>query len=253
MPMSDSDLPNIECESASRIQRVALQTLFRPASVRGSRNAQTFALGARCIVSAVLALPLGLSGCATAGGQGDLRRELDKKNERIAALERENAALRAAADESHRQMEVARGITPGERAQLVAPEKITIDTRSGTADLDGKPGDDGLLVHLKLFDREGDAIKAAGDIRIDAFDLTDPANPRTVGTWSFTAEQAAKMWLGKLMTYHYTLKCPWQNGAPTAGEVTVRVTFVDLMTKRVLTIQQPFALKTKAMPAATQP
>ncbi len=193
------------------------------------------------------------TGCATTSGQSDLRRELDLKNERIAALERENASLKAAAAESRRQVEIARGIDAGDRALLVAPEKITLDTRSGPADLDNQPGADGLMIHLKLFDHEGDAIKAVGDIRIDAFDLSDPANPRTVGTWSFPAEQAIKLWLGKFMTYHYSLKCPWQNGPPRSSEITVRATFIDLLTKRVLTTQQAYSLPAKPAAATTQP
>lgn len=198
-------------------------------------------------LGAVTALLLPASGCVDVR-LTELRRDLNQKNERVAALERENAALKISRDETRQQLEIARGITPGERASLVAPETITIDTRSGAEDYDGRPGDDGLTIHLKLFDREGDAIKSAGDIRIDAFDLGDPANPRTVGSWSFTAEQAAKLWLGKFMTYHYTLKCPWQGGPPTARELTVSATFVDLMTRRVLTQQRVIKINS-AVPA----
>jgi hypothetical protein len=122
--------------------------------------------------------------------------------------------------------------------QLFTAQRLELASRTGGIDLDGKPGDDGVVVYAQPRDADGDALKAAGEFTIELLDLTQPGRPRSLGTFRFTdREELRKSWYGGLMTYHYTFKCPFPEDAlaTVPREVHIRVTFLDWLTGRELT------------------
>ena len=127
--------------------------------------------------------------------------------------------------------------------RLFTPVEIQIDPLTGGSNWDGKPGDDGVTVYLKPVDRDGDAVKAAGDVRIEILDLDNPPDQQLVGRYGVEADQLGKLWYGKLMTQHYTFECPWTKSKPRHGQLTVRVKFIDYATKKTLTAQGLCAVK----------
>jgi hypothetical protein len=178
---------------------------------------------------------LGLPGCGP-DAMTTLRRENWALAERVAVAERRVADLAAEIAELQRQLQTARAIQPADLKSIYYPERIEIDTLSGGESYDGKPGDDGITLYVRPIDREGDVIKVAGEFRVELFDLDLPDNQR-IGSYDFSLEQSAKLWRGKLMTNHYTLRCPWQSGPPKGAQITARVTFVDFLTRRALSAQ----------------
>ena len=94
-----------------------------------------------------------------------------------------------------------------------------------------------LTVYLTPVDAAGDANKAVGDVTVEAFDLSTSGDVR-LGTWTFPAADVKKRWSGLLIN-GYVLPCPWEGEAPAAGKkITVKVTFSDLLTGRVLTAKK---------------
>lgn len=166
----------------------------------------------------------------------NLAAENDRLRASLADAERRNEELRVSVTEMEKRLQSVRGVSDAQMANLILPEKIVIDPLSGPDDFDGQPGNDGIAVYLKPVDRDGDTLKVAGDVRIELYDLANPEGGKLLGTCEFTAEQARGMWYGKLLTYHYTLKCPWQT-PPQHEEVTIRVVFTEALTQRVLTAQ----------------
>ncbi len=158
-----------------------------------------------------------------------LRRELDQARQQLAARQ-------AAIDELNRQLQIARGLSDQDLRRIYYPDRIQLERLTGGEDFDGKPGDDGVVVFVRPVDRDGDPIKVAGRLRVELYDLTAPRGRKLIGTCEFGPDELAKMWYGKLWTYHYTVRCRWQQ-PPRTNEVTVRVTFIDYLTKRVLTAQ----------------
>ncbi len=158
-----------------------------------------------------------------------LRRELDEAQQRL-------AAQKAAIEALHRQLQIARGLSDQDLQRIYYPDQIVLERLTGGEDFDHKPGDDGVVVFVRPVDREGDPIKVAGRLRVEVYDLTAPSGQKLIGTCEFGPDELAKMWYGKLWTYHYTVRCPWRR-PPRTNEVTVRVTFIDYLTKRVLTAQ----------------
>lgn len=203
----------------------------------------------------LLAVPAGL--LAASGGCADAQlKELRADNERLTReLERcrdDLAARNAILAQLEEQLRVARGFGPEEYPYIFAPETIEIDRLSGGMDTDGQPGDDGVTVYLTPRDRHGDPVKVAGDIRIELYDLAAQPGENRIGVYEFPHERAAELWYGRLMTSHYTLKCPWQTGPPAHPEITIRATFADYLTKRVLTAQSTCRVKLPPQ-SATQP
>jgi hypothetical protein len=125
---------------------------------------------------------------------------------------------------------------------------------SGGYDTDGKPGDDGIVLYVQPYDEDGHVIKAAGSLRVVILDPLCPPNQNVVAEYLFDVPTTRKMWYGRLMTQHFSIRCPWPTGQiPLHSELTAHVAFFDLLTGRTLTVQKAFkiVLPPDLPPAAT--
>lgn len=186
------------------------------------------------VLACLAAWPLGAAGCYNPA-DAQLRRENVRLAGRAADLEQRLAASQEAIERLERELDEARGLSELDRSALILPARVELVRLTGGEDYDGEPGDDGVTVHLRPLDEQGDALKVAGDVRIELFDLA--AGGQRIGLCEVSAAELPERWLGALMTDHYTIRCPFDR-APSSPEVTVRVTFVDYLSKRSLTAQQ---------------
>lgn len=137
-----------------------------------------------------------------------------------------------------KQIEDLKGFGPAQPADLFAPTKIEIASLSGGDDYDGKPGDDGVTVHLRLQDADGDVVKVPGRIRIQLSDNSVLGSPRVLGLYVFDSpDELRKQWHARFGTNHYTLKCPFppEVRLPDSRKIIVNAEFVDYLTGRTLT------------------
>ena len=153
-------------------------------------------------------------------------------------------AQKAALDEANRQLTVARSISEDDLKRVFYPERIVIDRLTGGADYDGQPGDDGVTVYIKPVDKgrrhhQGRRATYASSSTI----WRSRPGANLIGEYFIPVDQIGKLWHGRLMTDHYTIKCPWPHGPPAHPEVTVRVVFVDYLTKRVVSAQSTCTVK----------
>lgn len=193
---------------------------------------------------AALAVALGVSLLALTGcfkSEADLqlenvrlREQLTDCNDRLAAQETMITSMRE-------QLITARGLTDEDRAALIAPQTLILGRLTGGEDYDNQPGDDGVTAHFQLLDDVGDPIKVAGDVTIELFDLSTGATPRRISHCQFPASEVRKKWVSTLLTYMFTIKCPFEQ-PPQGSEVTVRVTFLDYLTRKSLTAQKTVRL-----------
>ncbi len=190
---------------------------------------------AACCAAAILAgLTLG-SGCAPPPPADD-KREMARLQEQNREQKHQIEALLTEVQGLRDQLAKARGFSEEDKAKIFVPERIEILQLSGGDNYDDSPEHDGVTVYLRPVDSTGDALKVAGDIRVQLFDLENPPGETLVGECIIPAAEAAKSWYGSLMTYHYTVKCPGKR-RPAHPEITVRVTFVDFLSQRVITAQ----------------
>ena len=118
-------------------------------------------------------------------------------------------------------------------SKLFTVRELKIGSLTGGADYDGKPGDDGITVYLIPLDRDGDPIKAAGQIEVFLYDLTAPGQPRELGHYVLDEPgRLSKAWYSGWLTNHYVVKCEWPPGVapPPSREVQIRATFLDWLT-----------------------
>ena len=203
----------------------------------GSRQNRQARRGAPLLLAAVCAGAVLSTGCRS-GGNTDLEHELQLARETIARQNDELAAQKATIDALHEHVDTIRKIKPADLEKIFCPETLEIGRLSGGYDNDDRPGDDGVVVYLQPKDRAGDVLKVAGEIRIQLYDLAAPAARNLIGEYVIPIDQARELWYGKLMTLHYTVRCPWLHGPPEHPEITIQATFVDYLTQRVISAQR---------------
>lgn len=165
------------------------------------------------------------------------QRELQTQREVIIRQNEQLARQKAEIDELTKQLAAARGFTNDDLQNVFYPTKLVIAPLSGGYDIDGRPGDEGVVLYLQPVDAAGDVLKVAGEIRIQLYDLANPPAENLIGQYVIPVEQARDLWYGKLMTNHYTIKCPWPSGPPAHPDITVHATFIEYLTKRVVSTQ----------------
>ena len=133
---------------------------------------------------------------------------------------------------------------PDRPADLFAPVAIEIASLSGGSNYDGKPGDDGVTVHLRPKDAEGQVVKVPGKITVQLLDNTEMTAPKVIAVCEYEKpEDLRNLWMGILGTNHYTIRCPFPVGTalPTSRKLLVSASFVDFLTGIMLTTSKEVA------------
>jgi hypothetical protein len=192
-----------------------------------------------------------VSGCCEAyiESAAQARIKYEDALNRQKALESRIAALEADIKSRENQVAELQGTQKLRRERLIAVHKVELGAFTRGRNFDDKPGDDGFKVYLNLVDAEGDRVKQAGWVRVEAFDLD--AGGKRLGLWDFDLDQSSKSWFSSLGNYGYVFECRWQGGAPARSPVTVRVRFTDLFSGRTFEVQS--AVEFEFAPATIQP
>ena len=107
---------------------------------------------------------------------------------------------------------------------------------------DGRPGDQRLKVIIEPLDGEGDVVKRAGSLELEAL-APGGKDPAPIGRWAWPTEEFAKTWLSGLGLYAYVLKLDWPGGKPPASDrVLLRARFTTL-SGEVLSAEQEISLR----------
>lgn len=179
-----------------------------------------------------------LTSCASPGQHIDWVTKNDKLNRDNAQLERVVAQRDETINHQRQQIENLKTFDQLTPADLFAPVKIEFASLTGGDNYDGIPGDDGITVHLRLRDADGDLVKTPGKITIQLLDATEPGSPYDLGVYRFDdPQQLRKLWHGRFGTNHYTLKCPFRSklSPSSSRKVIIRAEFDDYLTGRNLT------------------
>ena len=181
--------------------------------------------------------------CVSPGERARLIKDNEQLRRETEGLERMVAQRDGTIAQLHRQIRDLQGFGPDRPVDLFAPVTIEVASRSGGADYDGKPGDDGVTVYLRLRDADGDIVKAPGWITVQLLDNRNLGSPRLIGVYRFDdVGQLRKAWYGKFGTQHYSLKCPFPPQVAPPRTVDVKIEFVDWLTGRTLTANQEVAV-----------
>jgi hypothetical protein len=122
------------------------------------------------------------------------------------------------------------------------PVAVRFGRFTGGLAADGRPGDQRLKVVLEPLDAEGDVVKRAGSLDLEAVEPA-PGGPRALAEWKWTRQEFAKTWLSGLGLYAYVLKLDWPGGKPPASDrVLLRARFTTL-SGEVLSAEQEITLR----------
>jgi len=158
-----------------------------------------------------------------------LGRRLEELDTRTNALAEELTRARRASPLAPLELETAPPTTVGqvslEPMQEFEVARISLGMLTGSANWDGQPGDDGIMVYLYPLDQSGDTVKRAGDCTFELFDLSRSKQHLTM-TWHIPAAQAAGHW--QTFPGCYRFKLAWQGSPPEAERPILKVTFLTL-------------------------
>ena len=163
-----------------------------------------------------------------------LRSENQKLLREREALEKEIVQLKGtpSVEEEPRAERHAEVPLAGEEYEVT---RITFGMLTNAISWDDSPGDDGIAVFVTPRDRRGDAIKRAGSLTFDLFDLRQKEKP-LVATWSIGQEELEASWVEFPLGYY--LRLPWQGDAPPAGKLILQGTFTDLTGKTFTALKE---------------
>ena len=181
----------------------------------------------------------------------ECRARLGDIQDQQARLRGELADLQQQLDVSRQQITRLQNLPEDKSGLLVKTQKIELEGLTGAYDDDKDGYDDGVVVYLQPIDRAGDVIKAAGGISIRLVDLSGD-EPVVVGQIDVPPEESLELWYGRLLTNHFTVRCPFSQ-PPRGREVTVDVQFVELLTGRRFTAQKTVEVNGGPSAARTQP
>ena len=170
------------------------------------------------------------SGCASRGKMELLEAEIRQSQDSLYRAEAKRTELQSQLAQSRREAELIRSQVAASGGQAPLPEQTGNLVRlagvknntllSGGKDRDGQPGDDLLVALIAPHDEQGDLVKIAGVVEIEAYDMTRSGDDKRVGRWTFDSEQSAKAWHSGFVGAGLQFELPWQE-IPTNKELLV--------------------------------
>lgn len=189
--------------------------------------------------------------CGAAGCQRDVEISLWQQNRQ---LSEEKTELKLSVEQLQREndtlAEQVKTLTAMDRdvrsAGLVVPVQIRIGRFTGFYDKSKDGKIDSLMVYLTPLDTTQDAIKAAGSVQTELWDLSAEPTAAKLGTWELSAEDLKKRWARSIMESYYRFECPLDGISFDASrQLTLTVRFIDYLTGKILIDQKPITLPPK--------
>jgi len=225
-----------------RVQQVAHPTFLI--------NQFTNSLTVFCFLSSVFCL-LSVAGCQDTRERDSLAAQVEQLTQEKTQLQRQIEQSEAQNKQLKEQVQVLAALPQEaklENLRLLA--SIKIGRYSGFYDKDKDGRAEKLIVYVQPLDEEGDKIKAAGDVDVQLWDLSKGEDGALLGQWHVAPGELKKLWFDTLLTINYRLSfdlpASIDPGVLAGDSLTIKVTFIDYLTGRVLTEQK--AIKTQQNP-----
>jgi hypothetical protein len=117
-------------------------------------------------------------------------------------------------------------------------EKIRIGKYTDFYDKDENGTKETLIVYLEPLDTVQDTIKAIGLAKIDLWDLNASEDKAKLAEWTIEADELHTSWGGTIFASYYRIKLPLETTPDKQKEYTLKVTFTDYLSGKVLTSQK---------------
>jgi hypothetical protein len=165
---------------------------------------------------------------------------------KVRSLEQEKAQLAGQLEQSRIETEQVKAqvkalaVLPQDKKEnrFYALETVKIARFTDFYDKGGDVPQKKLIVYVQPVDQAGDAIKTAGTVSIQLWNLNDPNSKAPLGQWQVGPEQLYKLWFNSFLSTAFRLTFDVSpTSAALAQPLTVRMTFTDYLTGQVFTDQ----------------
>ncbi len=184
------------------------------------------------ILSLSCAAALLFAGCAKPNPVTiQLRKENQRLEKKIDSLRLQNDASLARIATLESQTTPIATLPHSRLQQLFTVHSIEIGRQTGGYKTDPDlPAHQALRIYLTPYDETGEAIKATGQLVVEAYDLAMPLDNR-IGRWVFEPLHLKEAWRSLGPLHAFVLNAPWQT-IPRHPDITLKVSFRDELTGR---------------------
>lgn len=204
-------------------------------------------------LAALLGLLFALGGCGVEDQTIPVRRELVDARDRLARSQQQLLDTQKENQRLAEQVQTLQSLGDKRLDELYVLKKVRVGDYSTGIDTDGKTGDDAVKVYVETADQYYSAIKAAGLLTIQLYDLAAPAGQNLLAECTLGPKELGNKWINGFMSQSFIVECPWKT-PPAHEDITVRIAFTDLLTGVKFTDQH--VVKVSLAPvgaAASQP
>jgi len=205
-------------------------------SVRGSKTSQA-STHLRIYASTLL---LFLAGCGIGSERKDpAELKAEKLRQEKAALTGDTQQLQVEIEQLQAQIRALSALPQDQRGNPYELTSVRIARISNFFDKDSDGKQEKLVVYVQPIDAEGDAVKAAGTVSVQLWNLNNPNGEALLGQWQVEPAELRKLWFNSLATTAYRLTFDRPETVGVFSEpLTIKVTFLDSLTGESFRAQQ---------------
>jgi hypothetical protein len=195
------------------------------------------------VICSLLTLVLA-AGCENGGGKGasasgqigELTTQKTDLQSKLAQTQAENERLK-------KQNELIGRLGQDKRAEAIYHLKAVEIGRFTNLYDENKDGvKEKLIVYVQPIDEVGDAIKAAGAVDVQLWDLNKEESKALISQWRIEPNELKKLWLESMMSTGYRLSFDitalWEKIGDDKSGLTVKISFTDYLSGVVFTEQK---------------
>ena len=176
-----------------------------------------------------------LAGC----GLGSARKKplevkLEQLTEQKAQLTRDMELCKAENFQLREQIKALSALPADKKTNPYKLSRVQVAKYSNFYDKNDDGKREKLIVYVQTYDEVGDALKAAGTVNVQLWNLNNPNGQALLAQWTVEQPDLRKLWFSGVVTTGYRLifDAP-ASVAPLAEPLTIKVTFTDYLSGEV--------------------
>jgi len=181
-----------------------------------------------------------VTGCANPNEKESIAAQIEQLTQERSELQKQIEQSEEENEQLKQQVQVLSGLPENVKLEnLNRLENIKIGRHTGFFDKDDDGKKEKLIVYLQPTDEQGDALKAAGTVEVQLWDLNKTNGQAMLGQWKVEPDELKKLWFETLVSIYYRLTFDVASIVKSLDKpLIVKVTFTDYLTGKVFNEQK---------------